>query len=917
MESSIREKERSWAISIISDINHLLRTLRIKIVSAGGESSVSNGKNSLFPDVLLYGDEDHSVILQGWELKMPDTSITNTEYIENAKEKARILNLNSFFLWNFSTGVLYVKGLDDDFHIERQWTETSFITTRDDVKTYKNEWFSLLARILVDINDFIESGFIRSSKLIDTSESIVSEMIKRNKGLVGSELRRTAVKNTKLEAYLSEWWNSYSSDYAIDEKDFYTAYAKTIILNWAMRILFAQLIKPYHSCAKKIDEFNYQTSIHDANKTFESISNSCDFYNVFHGLEYNEILPCETWSDLIDMCKLFDRNSLRSIPIDMLHNVLENTVSVAKREINGQFTTPYVLADILVRMTVNNWVSISCDPCCGTGTIVRALVDERRKHGISNEESLALSWAMDKNSFPLQLVNISLVDANSIDSPSYVIQKNALSFCFGESFSIVDPKNGHLIPFEIPRFSSFVSNLPFVPFEKIPKDEFPLITGIKEKVFHETGIMLDGRSDYYAYILFNLHKNLVSNGRVGVITSNSWLGTKAGSSFFKALCCYYDVDQVHISGEGRWFRNASIVAVMIILTKKDVISKSVADSTTSFCTWNESFESIAKDERKQNQIVNSSLLGKTSDSSLITLRDYTTNQLNSLINMGISYASLFHDVEWLLEIRNVLVPVKSFLDVFRGERRGWDKLFYPEDGTSIECIYLRSVIKNSRKIDGLISKSDGVAFCCSDSIERLNELGNTGAIRWIERFQSCVNEVGKPLPEVLKRSNLFWYEMKDSLKAELVTTMNPDKRLFFSKTEKPSFINQRLVGLKRKDDGLNLPIIHALLNSILGMFYLEAIGFGRGLGALDINSASVGKMFVLNPSLLDSDAEQSILEDFKSLVDRKVFDVQAELSDKDREKFDKTVLRSFGIDGYYDRIKTALLEMHTMRLNVR
>ena len=49
----------------------------------------------MFPDVILYGDRSQTVFLQGWELKMPDTLITDSEFINDAQRKARNLGLNS------------------------------------------------------------------------------------------------------------------------------------------------------------------------------------------------------------------------------------------------------------------------------------------------------------------------------------------------------------------------------------------------------------------------------------------------------------------------------------------------------------------------------------------------------------------------------------------------------------------------------------------------------------------------------------------------------------------------------------------------------------------------------------------------------------------------------------------------------
>ena len=42
----------------------------------------------MFPDVVLYGNEEQSIILQGWELKMPDVPIEDETFIKDAQRKA-------------------------------------------------------------------------------------------------------------------------------------------------------------------------------------------------------------------------------------------------------------------------------------------------------------------------------------------------------------------------------------------------------------------------------------------------------------------------------------------------------------------------------------------------------------------------------------------------------------------------------------------------------------------------------------------------------------------------------------------------------------------------------------------------------------------------------------------------------------
>ena len=98
--AKVTYNERSWAIDVISEINIYLTNKSWHFKAAGGESTINNNKTSLFPDVLLFQDNAKNSILQGWELKMPDTAINNAELISNAIKKAKILQRDSFLLWN-------------------------------------------------------------------------------------------------------------------------------------------------------------------------------------------------------------------------------------------------------------------------------------------------------------------------------------------------------------------------------------------------------------------------------------------------------------------------------------------------------------------------------------------------------------------------------------------------------------------------------------------------------------------------------------------------------------------------------------------------------------------------------------------------------------------------------------------------
>ena len=56
---------------------------------------------------------------------------------------------------------------------------------------------------------------------------------------------------------------------------------------------------------------------------------------------------------------------------------------------------------------------------------------------------------------------------------------------------------------------------------------------------------------------------------------------------------------------------------------------------------------------------------------------------------------------------------------------------------------------------------------------------------------------------------------------------------------------------------------------------------------------------------------------FQPLLERDILSTKEELLREDRNNFEHTVLQAFGIDRYFDKIKSSLLSMQSVRLNAR
>ena len=909
--SSTGYNERAWAIDVISEINSYCKTRARAIVRAGGEYTVSGQTGCLFPDVLLFGDSSGAVVQQGWELKMPNTAINDRLLLDNAEQKARRLGLNSFVVWNANEAVLYLADSADVFTHTKAWPATN-IKRRADVAANRAAWVALLHQIIDDLNDLLDFGKVSGARPeIAISDALFLDYLNHFIPALSQEVKRACLTDATFAAELKLWWIENKTEHSGCTE--FQGIARVNLINWINRILFAHYLKRFNNAAGSVESIQAGTSVRAAIKIFDRISASCDFLNVFKPALGQEHVDKSTWNGLIDLnCFLRDFR-LESISQASFHKVIDTVLMYSRKKLAGQFSTPGPLADLLVRLAIKDRTRPVIDPCCGTGTIARAAYDLKLSVGIGEADALDNIWASDKFAFLLQLCSIALSDPIGMGKVVQVFRHDAFDLKTGQSVVFTDPDNGEEVVRSLPVMHAAISNLPFVRFED---NEIlnPSLGQMRDTLACDCsgGITLEGRADLYAYLILKLRELVESHGRIGVISSNSWLGVEWGRQFRGILDNCFKIRQVVVSGEGRWFSNADVVTVILILEKR--AAPAAVNDKIAFIASTDRIETWEILPGGVEQIA-THMLANTKPAAGCTKQEYPRSQIRALESAGIGWNALFADLSWVSSVSASLISVNSLFEIKRGERRGWDPLFYPDTGHGIETRFIKPVLKSPRNISGLIATASDEAFCCSDSVATLKANGMKGALAWISRFRNAVNGTGKALPQVLAKAGCEWYEMSQSTLADLVVPMNPDQRICVHRLQQRSFVNQRLIRLTRRA-GVNVDVdlCHALINSAVGMFLIEAIGFGRGLGVLDLNATKLaGHLHMLDPNSVSTHNRRKILAAFAPLLGRKVFDLANELQSQDRLDFDHEVLQTFGIARIQNQIYDSLRRLFHIR----
>lgn len=539
----------------------------------------------------------------------------------------------------------------------------------------------------------------------------------------------------------------------------------------------------------------------------------------------------------------------------------------------------------------------------------------------NHQEILNQVWGNDISHFPATLSVINLYKQRVDDTANFprIIRKDFFTLVPNQTIAIPDNKNIDKVnQVPIPKFDAVVSNFPFIQQEDIPNE---ILNTQFENEFAKTQSAflkgnkfdINGKSDYYIYCFYNSLKFLKDNGILSAITSNAWLGKNYGLQFKKFLLDNFHIKYIVKSKAEHWFKDSKVSTIFITL------EKSISTEPTKFITVNEKLETLFKDKSLQQfedfytQVDNCNNPHNATSwqedgqfKNVFHKKDGSATA--SIVEQSHLVGSLASQENWNTYFvsqnplnvfeRKLTNPFSEIYDTGRGTRTGWDSMHIISNQENkvlkIENEFLLPILKTSQQLKTIAysNKSEYNLFVCNEDEKTIKEkFPNT--YKHIKKFETTTNKTGIALPEVLKTRKPFWYSLKPEEPANIFISINPSQRLFFSYSETPLYLNQRLVAIRTEKK--DVEIVSALLNTIVSLLVVELNGVSRNLGALDLNADFFKtKMRILDPSLLLNKQKENILKKFEPLSKREIQNYENEYKQKDRIAFDEEVLKAFG-----------------------
>ena len=954
----MKYNERVWAGHIISWIQEEIKDGKTIFQDATNDTGIKlDSGRTKFPDVLLFTDKISGIVFNGWELKFPDTTVDNNEMLLNAIEKAERLKSDSFVTWNGSEAIIW-KIENDTYDISnisklKEYPKEKNINSRDDLADptkYKQNEKNLrtrLQQILHDLEQLYLGGQLKQA--INISGNFI-DAVKRASEIIlpqfKNEIEILKGANAPFRIEFNQWKiyesstlkilasSSRKPENVIEEE----VLAKFSFYNLIGKIIFYLTLSENLSGNLKKMEIKTSKDVKQTLDNYFDDASRIDYQAVFQPYFTDKInFSANVNEAIFALFKTITAFDFIILPTDVIGTILENLVPKDEKQKFGQYFTSSTLANLVAFPAIETVNDLVFDPTSGTGTFLNSFYQILNYHGNSNHSQLLNQiWGNDISHFPaiLSVINLYKQKVNQTDNFPRVIRDDYFNLATGKQIVFPDSRDyTKQISQPIPVFDAVSSNFPFIQQEDIPNDI--LTTFFKEKFetkqkafLKDNTFKINERADYFTYCIYNSIHFLKPNGHLSAITSNAWLGKDYGFQFKKFLLDNFHTKYIVKSNAEHWFSDSKVSTIF------SVFQQTINNEATKFVTINFKLEDYFEQESTEAQLKQIedfySDVDLCSDSRNKNWKKDTTfenlyHRLDGLVSVSIvskneliksvankdNWDTFFISSNLFEKFDSQLAQLfPNVFDAFRGARTGWNPMFVipakevKESG--IESIFLVPYVKSPTELTNLEFNGnyENYLFVCDLPLDKLREK-YIGAYNWINKFKNTNNSNGtKTIQESCLGNKPFWYSLRPK-KASIVTAINPFERFFFTFSETPFTIDQRLVAITVKN-GNDIELISALLNSIITFLTIEMRGTSRNLGALDLNANYFKALKVLDPIKLTAEAKQEIKTAFQPLKNREIGTIFEELASTDRLNFDKVVLKAFGID---DKIIPSLYQI--------
>jgi type I restriction-modification system DNA methylase subunit len=959
----LKANEREFASKVYQWMDSAFARGGHPFESVSGETSIQTGNKTLFLDGAIWLNRAANLAFANFELKTPETDARDSELLKNAAEKARALGADYFVTWNMRDtvvwrvpreGELFTNSLVayDKFPPLTQITGVQDITIKTKEIILRDralEILDLLARAKreghlhqVDLDTTFFVGKLREAT------NTVAPLFAQS--LAGSRAR-DKIFNAEIEAWRVK--QGIKSG-APNENEII---ARQAVYRLLAKIIFYQAMRRSHALPamdfRGISAAKFQGKLAE----FLAQARAIDYQAVFiEDITDRISIPDFAAMELENLIADLQRYNFSQMPEDVIGTVFQELIPTEERHTLGQYFTSTNLADLVLGFCVRSPKDTVIDPTCGTGTfLVRAYDMKHKLGGFNHLQLLPQIWGVDIAAFPAELATINLFSRDIGEYANFprVIHADFFDVHVGAKFDFPPPRPNidpnAKITETIPSFDAAVGNFPFIRQELIEQK----VKGYKGKLdqvlekewrgeygelFKNGETKLSGQADIYAYLFFHTARFLKSDGRLGFITSNSWLDVAYGCELQKFFLRKFKLIAILESRCEPWFEDSSVNTVVTILERCENAAARAAN-TVKFVKVKrplaelipqnvklyplERWQNIAKlvnrieDAHKQNDVtkIAPGLRAYEDEDFRIRMKSQTVLLAElEAADKTVKWGQLIRAPDVYFEIleqcKDKLATASELAIVKTGLYTGLNDFFYLNENRisfwKIEKNYIVPLLRSPKEGKGVLVTEEnltGKVFLCKKTKQELRRLGHRGALAYIEWGEKQVTRqkqktaAGIPWPEVesVKNRKIGWWAIPVEKKANIFMSYVIGDRYAQRVARKP-FLSDRAFHMLTTKPDVDADVLAAILNSAVSSLFIEVCARANlGDGAIKFETEDARELLVVNPRMLNKRDAASILSGFSKIAARDVERWIVEIHWKDRIAFDSAILGALGL----------------------
>ena len=646
---------------------------------------------------------------------------------------------------------------------------------------------------------------------------------------ISEDLQEEYQKREDFKQRLNDWFREQKWAFEGKEEDF-DRVARLSVLLLIAKILFYNFLK-MRASGFELPPINIPTE--DANR-FKTILyeyfERCFGYADLFKREFIDDLPFPDDVGVIRQLKGFIKEmelyDFSKIGYEVLGSIFENLIPDDERHRFGQHFTRSDVVDLIIGFCVKTGDEKVLDPACGAGTfLTRAYLRKKKKKSDKGTgEILRELKGVDIAEFGCYLTRMNL----------------AIKDIFGGFRSNVENIDFFdLIPSENEKFDAVVTNPPYTrqeEFEQTFSKDYK--AKLKKIAKEEGGIEVGKRMSIYGYFFFHAARFLNEKGRVGFITSNSWLDVDYGKYLQEFFLKNFKIVAIIESKLERWFEYADVNTCIIILEKcrgesrrkKNLVKfvqlkkplKDFIDLQNEAERWKSINKLVRLIENKKKYYEDERIRIYPIEQEKLWEEGFdedTGKYEGSKWGKYLRAPEIFFKI--LEKGKDLFVPLKEVADVRFGIKTGANEFFYLTEEDikkwGIEKEFLQPILFTLKEVEGYSVDKNNLKFKVLICHKQKEELKGTNVLKYIEYGEEREREFQKR-PTCGSRSP--WYALgKGWNYAPLIFPAKVGERM-------PVFLNddvfedKKLYGVTPKNKGDTI-LLGAFLNSTVSRLIVE------------------------------------------------------------------------------------------------